>query len=406
MASRTRGPIGGVETYLRGVVPALVARGHEIAVLFERRLEPSTAPAGSADPYAGCAAEWCTATDDLAGVLASARAWRPDAVWLHGLENAALEDALLALAPAVLHLHNYDGLCATGERLHRWPAPTPCARAMGAACVAMNFSRHCGALHPAAFAAGFQRQRRRAAAWPSYRRLLVASRHMAAAIAQSGRPAPPVSVIPYPLLAPRADAPPAAEGTPHRLLMLARLTRGKGGDVLLRALARIEPRLPQPVSVVIAGDGPEQAPLGRLARRLGLQVSLPGWAGDGQRQALLAACDVLAVPSLWPEPFGLTGLEAAAQAIPAVAFAVGGIPEWLVPGATGELAPSPPTVEGLAAALARLLTDPARWQRQRHAAWQHSAHFTLAGHLDALEPLLRSPAQCHMPQVRYSGAGL
>ncbi|MGH9479368.1 MAG: glycosyltransferase family 4 protein [Terriglobales bacterium] len=388
VASRTRGPIGGVESYLRGIVPALVERGHDVAVLFERRLEPAAADGDSADPYRPCAAEWSVPTDGLAAALAAARAWRPDAVWLHGLESAALEAGLLELAPATLHLHNYDGLCATGERLHRWPAPTPCARAMGAACVAMNFTRHCGRLHPAAFAASFQRQRQRAAAWPRYRRLLVASRHMADAVARSGRAAPPVSVVPYPLLAPRAEAPPAAEGPPRRLLMLARLTAGKGADVLLRALARLQPRLPQPLSVVIAGDGPEQAPLGRLAQRLGLQLSLPGWVSAAQRQHLLAASDVLVVPSLWPEPFGLTGLEAAAQAVPAVAFAVGGIPEWLLPGLTGELAPAPPSVDGMASALARLLTDPERWQRQRLAAWQHAAGFNLSGHLAALETLL------------------
>lgn len=37
-------------------------------------------------------------------------------------------------------------------------------------------------------------------------------------------------------------------------------------------------------------------------------------------------CGHLVIPNLWPEPFGLVGLEAAQYGVPAVSFAVGGIP--------------------------------------------------------------------------------
>ena len=62
--------------------------------------------------------------------------------------------------------------------------------------------------------------------------------------------------------------------------------------------------------------------------------------------------DLLVVPSLWPEPFGLVGLEAARHRLPVAAFAVGGIPDWLRPGVNGYLAPGdPPTPGGLADAI-------------------------------------------------------
>ena len=48
--------------------------------------------------------------------------------------------------------------------------------------------------------------------------------------------------------------------------------------------------------------------------------------------------DLLVVPSVWPEPFGLVGPEAAHHGVPSAAFAVGGIPEWLVDGVSGHLA--------------------------------------------------------------------
>ena len=64
--------------------------------------------------------------------------------------------------------------------------------------------------------------------------------------------------------------------------------------------------------------------------------------------ALLAQSDLLVLPSLWPEPFALVGLEAARHRLPVAAYAVGGIPDWLTSGENGYLAPGdPPTVDGL-----------------------------------------------------------
>jgi glycosyltransferase involved in cell wall biosynthesis len=94
-------------------------------------------------------------------------------------------------------------------------------------------------------------------------------------------------------------------------------------------------------------------------------------------------------PSLWPEPFGLVGLEAGLQAIPAAAFAVGGIPDWLIPGITGELAPGdPPTIEGLSCAIVRALRNREHYERLSLGAWKIARQFTVDRHLDVLEPIL------------------
>ena len=49
---------------------------------------------------------------------------------------------------------------------------------------------------------------------------------------------------------------------------------------------------------------------------------------------------MLVVPSRWPEPFGMVGIEAMARGRPVVAFANGGIPDWLDDGNTGFLVPA------------------------------------------------------------------
>jgi glycosyltransferase involved in cell wall biosynthesis len=388
VAHSARGAIGGIESYLRGVAPRLAARGHAVALVFERRAEAAGA-AGADDPYAACAAEWCAEEMGAAEAAAAARAWGPERIWVHGLESRELEARLLAAAPGLRFVHNYDGCCATGEKFRRWPRPAPCGRRMGAACAAINFTRHCGRLRPAGFAAGWARQRERAADFGRYRQLQAASRHMQGELQRQVAGAVPVALLPYPLLEARAAAPAPRPGPPRRVLMLARLTAGKGGAELLQALALAERRLGRRLTVTIAGDGPERDGLMRLARRLQLEAHFPGWVDAAARARLLEEADVLAMPSLWPEPFGLAGLEAAARAVPAVGYAVGGIPDWLAAGESGELAPgAPPTPDGLAQALTRALADTERWNRQRRQAWARSAQFGLAAHLDAVEAAL------------------
>ena len=97
----------------------------------------------------------------------------------------------------------------------------------------------------------------------------------------------------------------------------------------------------------LSGDGSRRSRLAARATALmgqqsKLRVEMTPWLSEAAADALDRA-DLLLVPSLWPEPFGMVGVEAARRGVPSVAFAVGGIPEWLIDGATGTLVPPRPT---------------------------------------------------------------
>jgi glycosyltransferase involved in cell wall biosynthesis len=132
---------------------------------------------------------------------------------------------------------------------------------------------------------------------------------------------------------------------------LGRLSREKGMDVLVRALAL----LPVGTRAVVVGDGPERASLERLAAELGVtdRLELPGWEDDAR--ARLATFDVLALPSRF-EAFPLAILEAMLAGVPVVATDVGSVVEAVADGETGLLVP-PDDPEALAATLERLLAD-------------------------------------------------
>ena len=154
-----------------------------------------------------------------------------------------------------------------------------------------------------------------------------------------------------------AGAAPAALPLPEgarALLAMGRLHANKGFPTLLRALAR----LPADVHLALAGEGPERAALEALARELGLasRVAFLGWRGDVG--ALLAASELLVVPSRI-EPLGNVVLEGFAASRPVIAASADGPRELIEDGRSGMLVPIGDDA-ALAQAIAGLLADPAR----------------------------------------------
>jgi hypothetical protein len=85
------------------------------------------------------------------------------------------------------------------------------------------------------------------------------------------------------------------------VLAVGRLVPIKGHDRLLRACARVQleaRRGSDALEVVILGDGPERARLGRLADQLGVRLRLPGFVPRADVQRWLRAADVFVQPSI------------------------------------------------------------------------------------------------------------
>jgi glycosyltransferase involved in cell wall biosynthesis len=153
------------------------------------------------------------------------------------------------------------------------------------------------------------------------------------------------------------------------LLTVGRLARQKGLDVLIAAAARWRDRDPQP-RTVIAGDGPLAAELGAQASQVGADVLFLGPRQDVP--ALLAIADVVIVPSRW-EARALILQEAMRSGRPIVATNVGGTPELTGDDSAVLIPPDDPAT--LAAAVLRVLDDPALTARLGKAASARSASF-------------------------------
>jgi glycosyltransferase involved in cell wall biosynthesis len=116
-------------------------------------------------------------------------------------------------------------------------------------------------------------------------------------------------------------------------------------------------------------------------------MSFTGWLSPEELARELAEASVVVMPSLWPEPFGLVGIEALAAGRPVVASFTGGVGDWLEDGVNG-LCVRPGDPAALARALNELLADPTRQQAmgaagKRMVAGRFSAQHHLTSLLDA-----------------------
>ena len=385
IATSYRNLIGGVERYLQVVIPGLLNHGHEIGLLYEIPLPE----AGEViDPPGAALATWCWSERSRDYALASIARWRPEIVYSHGLEDGELEGILLDTYPVALYAHNYFGTCVSGRKCNSFPTVRPCARRFGPGCLALYYPRRCGGLNPLTMWKMYRRQTQINSRLPKYTKVLVASTHMAREFQNHGLRPDQIDVVPLP--AANGTLPDGAptRNPEGRILFIGRLTDIKGGNNLVKALA-LAGQDGRALTLTVAGDGPELARMQDLAAALGVSLRCTGWVGNAEKLELLREADLLVIPSLWPEPFGMVGVEAGCQGVPAAGYAVGGIPDWLIPGVTGELAPGdPPSPDGLAGAIVRALADPVHYQRLCQGAWEMSRKFSLQRHLAQLEPIL------------------
>jgi len=182
-----------------------------------------------------------------------------------------------------------------------------------------------------------------------------------------GAPAPRQTIIPFGVDAGQFAVGNAASRTELRLRdggpiigTVCRLAEPKKGlHVLLRAMATLnrggnDPRC----QLLIVGEGPAREPLEALSCQLGLSDCTVFAGARRDIPRILPLLDLFVLPSLY-EGFGIAILEAMAAGKPVVATAVGGIPEFVVPGETGLLVEAG-NPAALADAIGSLLRDPER----------------------------------------------
>ena len=374
---------GGVESYLASVVPALLARGHAVAFL-HHHTRREDGPIRLVFPSVP---SFSVGDDGFETAIAGVAAWGPDVAFSHNMRHLEVDEALAARWPLVKMMHGYFGTCVSGQKSHAFPSVTVCTREFGPPCLVLYLPRHCGQLRPGKMLQQYSWSSRQRALFTRYAAVVVASEYMRREYMRHGLSSERVIAAP---LFPTTSAPSHPRATPSHptVVFLGRMTTLKGPRVVLEAAAIASKTIGRQISVVMAGDGPEREALAGLASSLGVKAQFPGWVSGPARDELMRTASVVAVPSLWPEPFGLVGLEAGAHGVPAVAFDVGGISAWLRDGVNGRLVRAPGDSTAFGRALAEVLGDPALMATLERGATQVASEMSLSAHLLRLEPVL------------------
>lgn len=386
---------GGAETYVAALSSALRDLGHEVSLVYAMDPDVSRPEvvAGAHVP------SMLDPSDDGSALRTALRRLQPDVIHSHIPDRPTVNEMCREVAGTLLAVHDHVLDCPVGTRyLAGWRQQ--CTVDAGLRCLGFNLVAHCGSLRANITLKPYRRWRRSlGAVRQTPVPIQVFSEHMAARLTPMiGRdpyvtpyPTPPAIATERPsvkevsdlLLAPEVSLGGAARASVERetrpvVFASGRLNREKGFRQLIEAMPFVE----EGCHLVIAGEGHDRPKLEKLAASTigGHRITFTGWLDHQERSRWLERATLVAVPSMWPEPFGIVGLEAMAAGKPVVAFDSGGIPTWLEDGVTGILV-AHADLRGLAAAITRLLQDRA-WAETLGLAGQQAAtgRFALRDH--------------------------
>jgi glycosyltransferase involved in cell wall biosynthesis len=294
---------------------------------------------------------------------------------VHSLSDPVLLEALFELGPVLRTLHEPRTFCPGQGKFWRTDE-VPCTLPYGMHCIWHTYQKRCSNRHPKRLLAAMKNTHYElTTATKRYAAIVANSQWIASQAIESGFPTNKVHVIPY--FTEEVQPTQIQKTRNPSILFVGRLTKEKGLHYLIDALAAMQRSNIKP-HLDIVGDGHERSVFERQVEHLGLRDSCTfhGWLGRSQIKAIFHRCMVVAFPSIYPEAFGIVGIEAMMHARPVVAFDVGGVQEWLQDGVTGLLV-EPKDKDGLAAALTRVCKD-----------YRYASYLGDSGRLSALQSFL------------------
>jgi glycosyltransferase involved in cell wall biosynthesis len=301
---------------------------------------------------------------------------RPDLVHVHHLAGHSLDlvrEIAARRLPLVLQLQDWWLVCARANlsmadrSLCSGPSTSRCARCMPLTGVP-----------PAGLLSRLLHAQRRALAERWVRRadaLVMGSEFIAQSLRHHGflTPGAPVRVIPYGIESGPASAPEKPR-RPLRFGYLGAIMPHKGVHVAVEAFRGLDP---DRATLDVAGDGGALPAYTQELRAMASPaVRFSGSIAEAEKARYLSGFDVLIVPSLGLESFGLAAREAMAQGVPVLASRRGALTEAFEDGACGAFF-EPGDAVGLRAWVDRLCERPqtvAEWARRLPAVKTMDAH--------------------------------
>ena len=322
------GSLGGAEANAFITAGEMKRRGHQVALLTQR------GTAKNEEAWRELFADGFYTLDHLEAALEQ---FQPTVIYMHKWEHLpSLRRLLETDRPLVRMVHDHDIYCL---RSYKYNVLTRriCTRRASPYCILpclAPLKRNRGGFPPFRWVSYFAKIEE-IALNRQFDRHLVVTNYMKGELLANGFASERIEIFP-PVPRP-GDALRSSFSDRNLLIYAGQIIRGKGVDVLLRALAKVRGRF----EAVILGDGNQRQACEKLAARLQLsdRVVFKGFIPQPQLREYYRDTSVVLISSLWPEPIATIGLEVMRYALPVVAFDAGGIKDWLHDGVNGYLVP-------------------------------------------------------------------
>ncbi|HXT42244.1 MAG TPA: glycosyltransferase family 4 protein [Candidatus Angelobacter sp.] len=329
------GAWAGAEVNLLVTARELRRRGHAVAILHG----PGTRK-GEDDWEETFTERFALATDDnsFLAVNTALERFQPDLAYVHKLADLDALTALVSSGVLLIRMVHDHELCCMRSYKYFYPGRQICTRPVSPFCVfpcGAVIARNRDGGFPLKWV-GYASKKNEIRLNRKFQRLIVNSHYMREELVHNGFA--PDRIELHPPVPPHHEPALHSSFSDRNLIVYAgQIVRGKGVDVLLESLALVR----VPFVCVILGDGNHRPFCEQLSRKLGLadRVQFKGYVPPDQQRNYHRECSVVVVSSVWPEPFGMVGIEAMRHGLPVVAFDAGGIKEWLFDGQNGCLVP-------------------------------------------------------------------
>ncbi len=325
---------GGVEVYLihlRNIMPEL---GHRFYWLRVKKL-PDGYVIEDKDGELVKGGTLNEAKDKLASFIQKNEI---DIIHLHSISDPQIVRFCATMKPLVRSMHEPRMFCpGQGKFWHK--TETICNKPFGTHCLVRAYTQNCCNRQPRRLIKAYKntsfeiREGSRL-----YYKVIAMSDFMKQEAILAGFPANKIEVNPY--FTPEqndVDSDMISPSGEKRLFFAGRLSRVKGVHFMLDAVI---PLLEQDDNLFldIVGDGMDaQSYKNKVPATLKKQVVFHGWKSPEQVAEIMAKSYLVLFPSIYPEAFGIVGIEAMMKAKPVVGFDVGGVSSWLENEETGIL---------------------------------------------------------------------
>ncbi len=330
---------GGAERYTVDIASGLTDLGHDVAVVYGLPPQPNfqfsaRLPARQVFNFKSMMIEGL----NVDGVKKEVARFNPDVINVQNIDDPKLLLALNRLKPTVRFIHDHRSYCPGNSKLW-FGSNQVCPIAMGWTCAAYAFKEKCMTRRLPKMLRRISRRREMLKALRQLPLVLCNSNYVRERLIQNGLDEKKVvinSLFPGGLPSELSSPAKVGWGEPPAVIFVGRIFLEKGVDYLLKAVALIKE---VPFKVSIIGEGWDLNRCRELAHDLNIddRVEFTGYLPREEIDSFYRRCRLLVFPSVWPEPFGMVGLEAYSFGKPVVAFEVGGVRDWLVDKQTGYL---------------------------------------------------------------------